>query len=203
MNIRMPFKTVFFFLLMLLLGLSACSALTRSDEPAMTTWWLVPYMGDARLETTTDERPQPVLVHVSAIPGLDNDRILALTADSKLKPYTGARWADHIPELASSLIGRSLQASGRFELASVGNQGPSGRCDLKLEVREFFAGISESGQTDRVMVAMDGFYQCGDDAAIAIQIETSLDVQDSRMKSIVAAFQRSVNSVMKELLGQI
>lgn len=203
MNIRKLAKTTTCFLPLLLLGLSACSALTRSDEPAMTTWWLVPYTGAARLETSGDKQPQPVVVHVSAIPGLDHDRILALTADSELKPYAGARWADHIPELMASLIGRSLQASGRFDLVAMGNQGPAERCDLTLEVREFFAGVAESGQTDRVTVAMDGFYQCGSDAAVAVQLESSLSVQDSRMKSVVAAFQRACNSLMKELLVQI
>ena len=202
MNIRISVKTAVV-CLMLMLTLSACSALTRSDEPAMTTWWLVPYTGAARLETNADNLPQLVLVHVSAIPGLDSDRILALTADAELKPYAGARWTDHIPELAASLIGRTLEASGRFELASVGSQGPAERCDLTLEVREFFAFTGASGQTDRVMVAMDGFYQCGSDAAVHIQLKRSVNVTDSRMKTVVAAYQRACDEVMKELLGQM
>lgn len=203
MNLRIPVKLLILVLAFLVLSLCACGALTRSDEPAITTWWLAPYTVGADSATNVDGQPQPVMVRVSAIPGLDNDRILALTADSELKPYAGARWADHLPELAGSLIGRSLQASGRFELVSMGNHGPSKRCNLTLEVRQFFARISASGQTDRVTVEMNGFYQCGADVIIPIQVESSLNVQDSRMNSIVAAFQQAFDNVLKELLREI
>ncbi len=203
MNTRITVKNIATCLLpLLLLMLSACSAFTRSDEPPMTTWWLVPYAGAAVPEKAAAKQ-RPVLVRVTAIPGLDNDRILALTEDSELKPYAGARWVDHVPELVTSLIERTLEASGRFELAKAGHPGPAERCNLTLEVREFFAGINASDQTDRVTVAMFGSYQCGFDAAVPIQLKRSINVSDSRMKSVVAAFQFACNEVMRELLGQI
>lgn len=204
MNISKSARAVVICLLpMTLLIVGACGALTRSDEPAMTTWWLVPYAGAATVDPNDIGQRRPVLVRVTAIPGLDNDRILALTADSELKPYAGARWADNIPDLAASLIGRSLAGSGRFELARPGQAGTAGRCELTLEVQAFFAGIQDSGQTDRVSVALAGDFQCGSDTAIPIRLESSLKVPDSRMKSVVATFQRACDSVMKDLLGQI
>ena len=43
---------------------------------------------------------QPLQLAVTAIPGLDTDRILALSVDAELKPFIGANWVDYLPELA-------------------------------------------------------------------------------------------------------
>src|SRR5210317_936070 len=95
-----------FFVLVCISVVTACSGLTKSDNPVVTTWWLKPYTGVT--QATAPETLLPVNLTVTAIPGLDSDQVLTLSGGAELKPYAGARWADHIPELLTSLIGRSL-----------------------------------------------------------------------------------------------
>ena len=179
--------------------LGACGSLTESDKPAVTNWWLIPYAGAAQ---ATDSA-SPVIVSISAVPGLDTDRILALSAEVELKPYSGARWVDSLPELMESLVGRTLEASGRFEPVS-GRAGGSIRpCDLHLEIREFYATLKTGGETGDVRVAMSGRYRCGSGQSLPIQLQRSVPVHDNRMRAIVAAFQRAMDEAMQGLLRKL
>jgi ABC-type uncharacterized transport system auxiliary subunit len=187
--------------LLLLLCLSACGGLTRSDKPAVTTWWLVPYTGVAQVSAAAPS--VPVSVSVTVVPGLDNDRILTLTSDSELKPYLAARWVENLPELASSLISRSLEATGRFEVIPPGGRSSVRKCELQLELREFFSSLDSSGQSSDVRVAFEGRYQCASNEAVQLHLKASLPVRDSRMKSIVAAFQQAMDMSMSQMLVQL
>lgn len=179
--------------------LGACGSLTESDKPAVTNWWLVPYAGVAQ---ATDSA-SPVIVSISVVPGLDTDRILALSAESELKPYAGARWADSLPELTESLVGRTLEASGRFEPVS-GRAGGSIRpCDLHLEIREFYTTLKSGGETGGVRVAMSGRYQCESGQSLPIKLQSSVPVHDNRMRVIVASFQRAMDEAMQDLLQKL
>ena len=109
-------KYTVFLVLVSVCVLVACSGLTKSDNPVVTTWWLKPYTG--MTQAIAPDTVQPLNLTVTAVPGLDSDQILTLSGEAELKPYAGARWADHTPELLASLIGRSLEASGRFEVLS-------------------------------------------------------------------------------------
>jgi cholesterol transport system auxiliary component len=181
--------------------LTACSSLTQSDKPVVTTWWLEPYTDVAQV--TDDQSLIPVRVSVSTIPGLDSKQILNLSHDAALKPYAGARWTDHPPELLRSLIGRSIEFSGRLtETAGNRNRG-GGSCDLNLELREFFADLDAGGRTTGVRVALVGSYQCDDDEIIAIDSQVFVPVAVERMSVIVAAFQDAIDQVAREILQQI
>lgn len=191
-------KTLVLCLLLITIGLGACGGLTQSDKPAVTTWWLNPFTGVAQTEN-----PAPVAsvsVSVAVVPGLDTDQILTLSDDSELKPYAAARWVDNLPELTKSLVSRTLEASGSFEVVSERARAEHKRCDLQLELREFFANLNSSGQTRSVQISMHGSYQCESEALIPIQIKASVPVQDNRMRTIVAAFQQAMNSAMMDLL---
>ena len=64
--------------------LTACSSLTQSDKPVVTTWWLEPYADVAQVSDT--DSLIPVRMSVSTIPGLDSKQILNLSHDAALKP---------------------------------------------------------------------------------------------------------------------
>jgi ABC-type uncharacterized transport system auxiliary subunit len=186
-------------MLALTLMLNACSGLTRSDKPASTTWWLEPYTGSPQSSTL---EPAPTLsISVTVVPGLDTHRILTLSVQAEVNKYAGVRWADSLPELITSLVGRSLEESGRFEVVS-NNSGSEG-CGLELTLQEFFAILDSSGQTSGVQVAISGNYQCGSAKAIPIRLNASIPVHDDRMSVIVAAFQQAMDSVIKDLLTRI
>lgn len=182
--------------------LTACSGLTKSEKPVMTTWWLEPYTGSTTM-TTNAGSLKPVAISLSAIPGLDSNQILTLSADAELKPYAGARWADHAPELLRSLIGRSLDASGRFATTPGAGGRVGESCDLKLELRQFYADLDPGGQTSGVRVALSGWFQCDSSAAIAIDSHAHIKTTDDRMRAIVAAFQKAIDQVTKNILQQI
>ena len=194
-------RFVVFCLLILTLSVSACGGLTRSDKPATKTWWLEPYVGMAQ-ESLSD---QVLLIALSTtvVPGLDTDRILTLSDDAELSQFAAARWADNLPELVTSLIGRTLEASGRFEIVSNRAGGGSEDCDLKLELREFYARLNATGQTIGVQVAIDGRYQCESDEPVSLKLNTLIPVHDDRMSVIVAAFQQAMDSAMRDLLKQL
>jgi ABC-type uncharacterized transport system auxiliary subunit len=190
-----------FSLLILALSISACSGMTRSDKPATKTWWLEPYVGlnqevlsDSVLLLTTS---------VVVVPGLDTDRILTLSNEAELNQFAAVRWADNLPELVTSLVNRTLEASGRFEVVSDRAGGASEDCDLQLELREFFARLNSSGHTTGVRVAIEGRYQCESEEPVSLHLIASIPVHDNRMNIIVAAYQQAMDSVMKELLEKL
>ena len=191
-------KTLVLCLLLISVCLGACGGLTQSDKPAVTSWWLEPLTGGA--QTTSPDPVASVSVSVAVVPGLDTDQILTLSDDSELKPYAAARWVDNLPELTTSLVSRTLEASGSFEVVSERARAVHKKCDLRLELQEFFANLNSSGQTRSVQIAIHGSYQCESEALIPIQIKASVPVQDNRMRTIVAAFQQAMNSAMKDLL---
>jgi len=187
--------------LLLPLLVSACSGLTRSDKPATKTWWLKPLTGISQ-ESALASVPK-VDLSVGVVPGLDSDRILTLSSDAELNNYGAARWADNLPELMASLIGRTLQATGSFSVVSGSAVGAHQDCDLALEVREFFAEIGSAGQSFAVKVALDGQYLCGSATPVAIHVRASVPIQAERMSSIVAAFQQGLDMAMRDLLEQL
>jgi ABC-type uncharacterized transport system auxiliary subunit len=142
---------------MVTLSLGACSGLTRSDKPAVNTWWLNPYTGMAQVDAA--EEVQEVSLNVTVVPGLDTDQILTLSRSSKLKPYAGARWVDNLPELGTSLVARTLDASGRFDVQPGLSKGSSGKCILNLEFQKFFASMNSANETGSVHVSFDAHYQ--------------------------------------------
>ena len=194
-------NSVVFCLLILALSVSACGGLTRSDKPATNTWWLEPYTGMTQ-QTPSDPAPL-VAISITVVPGLDTDRILTLSDDAVLNQFAASRWADNLPELFASLVGRTLEASGRFEIVSHRAGKGSEDCDLKLEFREFFARLSASGQSTGVQIVIDGRYQCESAVPIDFHLNASVPVHDERMSVIVAAFQRALDSVMKDMLEQL
>lgn len=181
--------------------LSACSGLTKSDKPATTNWWLKPYNGAT--QQTTDEAVVPVALTVKAVPGLDSDQILTLSTDAQLKPYSGARWVDHAPELLASLLGRSMEASGPFEVLTQRSGWGAESCDLQLELREFYADLNSAGTTTGVRVAIDGRYLCDSASPVDIKSNAFVVVNDERMSVIVAAFQKAVDQVTQDMLDQL
>jgi ABC-type uncharacterized transport system auxiliary subunit len=191
-------KALVLCLLLTTICLGACAGLTQSDKPAVTSWWLKPLTGEA--QTTSPDLLASVSVSVAVVPGLDTDQILTLSDDSELKPYAAARWVDNLPELTKSLVSRTLEASGSFEVVAERARAVHKKCDLRLELREFFANLNSSGQTRSVQVAIHGSYQCEPEALIPIQIKASVPVHDNRMRTIVAAFQQAMNDTMKDLL---
>lgn len=196
MNISRIFITLCFSIVMLFTG--ACTGLTQSDKPAITKWWLEPYV--AASPSVSVDQPVSVALTVTVVPGLDTDRILTLSDDAELGQFASARWVDNLPELLASLLERSLQATGQFVIVSESAASRQGNCLLELEFREFFADIGPGGTTTGVRIATHGRFQCGSGAAVVIQSSVSKPVADERMTVIVAAFQQAMDQVTQSVM---
>lgn len=192
---------IVFFLSIMMLVTSACTGLTQSDKPAISKWWLEPYV--AGVQAVPADPSVNVALSVRAVPGLDTDRILTLSDDAQLGQFASARWVDHVPELVASLLERSLQATGRFAIVSESAASRPGNCLLELELREFFADSGANGQTIAVRVSSHGKFQCESAAPVLIQSSISIPVADERMSVIVAAFQQAMDKTTQNILEKI
>jgi len=182
--------------------LTACSGLTQSDKPAINVWWLQPATVAAGADSAA--APVPLFLDLDVVPGLDSDKILALASDAQLKPYAGARWADDLPELAESLITRSLKASGRFEVLQHGRAGAAlPACELRLELKEFFADLEPGGRTRGVSVAVGGQYECPAAEPLGLESRAYVGVGEEQMRVIVAAFQKALDQVTLDIIKKI
>lgn len=199
MNISRIF--VVFYLSVVMLFTGACSGLTQSDKPAISTWWLEPYVATSQLVST--DPPVPVALSITVVPGLDTDRILTLSDDAELGQFASARWADHLPELLESLVERSLQATGRFAIVSESVATRPGNCLLELEFREFFAELGPGGITSGVRIATHGRFQCGSATPLVIQSSVTKPVTGERMNIIVAAFQQAMDQMTQDAIEKI
>jgi len=189
-------------ILMTAFVLTACKGLFQSDKPALNVWWLQPVTATPGVDVAT--APATLALNLTAVPGLDSGRILALSSDAQLKPYAGARWADELPGLVESLVTRSLNASSRFEVVQHGRAGAVGPdCELRLELNEFFADLEAGGSTRGVRVEMGGNFHCGGGETRGVASRAYVGVDAERMSAIVAAFQKALDQVTLDIIKQI
>lgn len=188
-----------FLVLLLVLLLGACGGLNRSDKPASSTWWLEPYIGPG--PDSPVEQVVRLELSVTVVPGLDSHRILTLSDKAEVNKFSSARWAESLPELFESLVSRSLEASGQYQIVSQGQE--SEDCRLDLELQEFFAKLDPVGKTVSVQVAVSGRYQCDDSRSEIVQMDVVIPVREDRMSEVIVAFQASIDSVMQSLIDQL
>lgn len=175
-----------------------CSGILTSDQPPKLYYLLQPLESAAAAQA---ENGQPALaVSVGAIPGLDTDRILALGPDARLQRYANARWPDHLPEVLTSVVARSMAGTGRFSV--IDGSGSGEGWVLTLEARQFHGLRGGSEQTSEVRVELAGQILCHGQAH-AVGAAAAVDVRVERLASVVAAHQAGLDQVTREIIDQI
>jgi ABC-type uncharacterized transport system auxiliary subunit len=170
-----------------------------SEQPAKQYYTLMPYKNAGG---TVHAVAAPALtISVKTVPGLDTDRILALGTDARLHRFANARWPDHLPEVLTSVMKRSLLASGSFATVDSASKVREG-WGLKLEVQQFYGIQDSSGATLSVLVEMAGELQCSGKSQ-HIELSDSSRVAEERLSAIVAAHQASLDEVTRQLLAHI
>ena len=96
-----------------------------------------------------------------------------------------------------------MRSTGRFVMVSASAATRPGNCHLELELQAFFAGLGPSGNTRDVRVAVSGRFQCDNDEPVLVQSASSVTVAEERMKAIVAAFQTSMDHVIRDIINKI
>lgn len=186
-------------ILILPLNLAACSGFLTSEQAAKQYYTLMPLAGGAA--AAGPDAPQLALT-MSAVPGLDTDRIQALGPDARLNHYANARWPDHLPEVLTSVIVRSLSASGRFAFVEGTDHAAAGGWLLALEVRQFYGLQEASGDTRSVVLEIAGFLSCNS-ARHPIALSASEPVAGQRLATVVAAHQSALDTATDRLLVRI
>ena len=186
--------------LAMLLMAQGCGGILTSDQPARQTYLLTPLA--TSLPATAGDGAVDLALDVAAIPGLDTDRILALGADARLQPVSNARWTDHLPEVLTSILERSLEATGQFSSVHGSDHAAEGGWLLQLEVREFFGIQDGAGNTSSVRVGLAGNIECNGDRH-PLRLDEAHPVAAQRLASVVAAHQAGLDGVTRELIDRI
>ena len=180
--------------------LAACSGVMDSKQPARQVYMLTPYSGAA--DTANPAQGPELSITVSAVPGLDTDRVQALSNDARLNQYANARWPDHLPEVLTSIMKRSLMSAGRFSTVEKSTRASDDGWLLVLEVQQFYGIRNASGDTSAVIVEMTGSIECNDHRG-SFTLSDSNPVGDERLSAVVAAHQQGLDDVTRQLLDQI
>ena len=193
-------KTLLLALAAMTMLLAACSGVMDSKQPARQAYMLTPYSGAA--DTANPAQGPELSITVSAVPGLDTDRVQALSSDARLNQYANARWPDHLPEVLTSVMKRSLASSGRFSAVEESTRASGDGWLLLLEVQQFYGIRNASGDTSAVIVEMTGSIECNDLRG-SFTLSDSNPVGDERLSAVVAAHQQGLDDVTRQLLDQI
>ncbi len=180
--------------------LSACSGMMDSAQPAKQIYMLMPLSGSP---STAPVEQKPVLaVTLDAVPGLDTDWVQTLGEDASLTRYANARWPDHLPEVLSSVIQRSLASSGRFSAVEQSSRATGDAWMLHLEVEKFYGLQGATGETGSVVTQIAGSIQCNGHGE-SFTLSDSVAVGSERLSSVVAAHQQGLNDVTQQLIRKI
>jgi len=193
-------KTLLLALAAMTMLLAACSGVMDSKQPARQVYMLTPYSGAA--DAANPAQGPELSITVSAVPGLDTDRVQALSNDARLNQYANARWPDHLPEVLTSVMKRSLASTGRFSAVEESTRASGDGWLLLLEVQQFYGIRNASGDTSAVIVEMTGSIECNDLRG-SFTLSDSNPVGDERLSAVVASHQQGLDDVTRQLLEQI
>jgi ABC-type uncharacterized transport system auxiliary subunit len=180
--------------------LTACSGMMDSAQPAKQTYMLMPLPGSP--STATVQQKPALAVSLGAVPGLDTDWIQRLGDDASLTRYANARWPDHLPEVLTSVIQRSLASSGRFSAVEQSSRATGDAWMLQLEVEKFYGLQGATGETTSVVTQVAASIECNNHGE-SFSVNDSVAVGSERLSSVVAAHQQGLNDVTQQLLKKI
>jgi ABC-type uncharacterized transport system auxiliary subunit len=181
------------------LTLGACSGFLDSGKPARQVYLLSP--PNASAATVENDNKPALILSVSAVPGLDTDRILVLGNDAQLNPVANAHWSDHIPEVFTSITRRYLSKSGRFSFVREGNIARPNQWQMNLEVQAFYGTQNGSGNTDSALLEMEALIVCADKHQV-LRLKQEMGARGDSLSSIVSAHQEAINAALSELLSK-
>lgn len=192
-------KPVFFAAVLVAVFLAACGSVLDSGKPARQVYLLqTPTATRATAETIAPA----LLISVTAVPGLDSDRIMALGRDARLVPVANAHWADHMPEVFNSILRRYLSETRQFHSVQDSGIARPGEWQLDLELQAFYGLLDSGGSTTAVQLKLEGLLRCGE-AQHVLRIAEESSVDSSSLASLVAAHQRVVDAAMQGLPQRI
>ncbi|MBT8047455.1 MAG: membrane integrity-associated transporter subunit PqiC [Gammaproteobacteria bacterium] len=193
-------RILFKFAALPLLILTGCSGVMDSAQPARQYFMLMP-LSESSTPDISDQKPSLTMV-LGAVPGLDTDWVQALDGDAQLVRYANARWPDHLPEVLTSVIQRSLQASGRYAEVRAASRAAGDAWFLQLEVQQFYGLQDTNRETTRVAVRISGAVTC-DDQHSAFTVEDTVPVNSQRLSAVITAHQQGLDKITQQIFSEI
>lgn len=181
--------------LLLLFALAGCSGVLESRKPARQVYLLRP---PAAAPAGATEAAATLVLAVTAVPGLDTDRILVLGPDARLQQVANAHWADHLPEVFTSVTRRALAESGRFNRVAIGAIARPGEWFAEVELQAFYGVQGAAGTTERVQLRLEIALRCGRHQQ-RLTVERDRPAGTDGIAGLVAAHQRVLDEALTEL----
>jgi len=197
-------RQIFRFGMMALLGaaLGGCALANVASGPAPQLFTLTAApMAAVSLPAGGASASQSLLVDgFSANAALNTGRIAFQPNPNELKYYADARWVDLAPSMLQSLTVETLQSSGAFGSVAARGTEIRGAYVLKGDVRQFAAEQVDGGKTQIRVALFMRLVSRKDHGVIASKgFEAVTPLEGRGMASVVAAYQKSLTSVLTEL----
>ena len=183
----------------LCLSLNCCHILD-SGKPARQVYLLQTPSPPSHNESA--KAAPTLIISVTAVPGLDTDRILVLGRDARLSPVSNAHWPDHMPEVLTSITRRYLSDSHQFRMVRQGSIARPDEWLLELELQAFYGIQGAAESTSSVLMQMEGDMRC-DSIRQVLRISEQSPVNGDTLSDLVAAHQRVIDASMRELSSEI
>ncbi len=180
--------------------LLTCCGVLDSGKPARQVY-LLQTPAAAAQAGPADNAPA-LTISVTAVPGLDTDRILVLGQDARLNPVANAHWPDHMPEVFTSIIRRYLSDSHQFSTVVQGSIARPGEWLLDLELQAFYGTQGSAGAISGVALKLEGLLRC-DGKQHVLRIAQQTPASGENLSDLVAAHQRVTDAAMNELPADI
>ena len=180
--------------------LPTCCGVLESGKPARQVYLLQTPAAPAHVRPA--EHAPALVISVTAVPGLDTDRILVLAQDARLNPVANAHWPDHMPEVFTSIIRRHLSDSQQFSTVIQGSIARPEEWLLELELQAFYGTQGSAGAISGVVLKLEGLLRCdGERHVLRMAQQTSANGEN--LTGLVAAHQRVIDAAMNELPADI
>jgi len=177
-----------------------CSGVLESSKPAREVFLLDEPADSARTSPSPDA--PKLKLSMTAVPGLDTDRITVLGPDSRLSPVANAHWADHVPEVILSIMRRTLSDSGMFRSVREESLPRPGDWQLEVELQAFYGILGAASKPNSVRVRWEGFLTC-EATEHTFLVDESSSVGSDSLAALVAAHQSALDAGLKQLAREI
>lgn len=174
---------------------AACSGGLRSDAAATQAFVLAPGVPEPRT------RIGKVRLQISAPvaqPGLASDRIALVRPDRRFDYYAASRWTGPLAQVVEALAVETFRAGDA--LAGVQDDASPFLPDyvLRIAVRHFEAVYASEGAAPRARVTFDCTLgrRIDREAVVSFVADATAEAAENRLASIVAAFERAVQSAL-------
>ncbi|MEL6215760.1 MAG: hypothetical protein AAFQ99_08800 [Pseudomonadota bacterium] len=178
-----PLKTIQRTALVALVSFSlvACGGLLTSDAPPKQVFWLMPVDTGA----SADPNGQTLAITITAAPGLDTDRWLALEPTQELRAYSSAYWPDNAPDFLESILRQTFARTGQWDAVHLAEHAYKASVRLDLVLEEHLVVLVSREVRTRV----SGQITCGE-TSLAMGISLSMPVATDSLSDIAEVHQQ-------------